>query len=75
MTTAASPSLLRCDHCLLPFPEKEAVRAASPGGEKVFCCAGCRGVWQLVEEEGLGRFYAERRWAQPGRPTWPPTRW
>jgi Cu2+-exporting ATPase len=64
--------MLRCDHCLLPFPEKEAVREAAPGGEKVFCCTGCRGVWLLVAEEGLGRFYEERRWEQPGRPVGTP---
>ncbi len=64
--------MLRCDHCLLSFPEKEAVREPAPAGEKVFCCAGCRGVWLLVAEEGLGRFYAERRWEQPGRPVGTP---
>ncbi|MBK9519985.1 MAG: heavy metal translocating P-type ATPase [Anaeromyxobacter sp.] len=51
--------------------------AAAPGdgppglarpADLVFCCTGCRGVWLLVNEEGLGRFYAERRWALPGRP-------
>lgn len=68
----------RCDHCLAEFPEREAVRlepAAPPGAgpaappaSKIFCCTGCRGVWLLVNEEGLGRFYAERQWALPGRP-------
>ncbi len=56
----------RCDHCLAEFPEKEVVRLEPPG--KIFCCTGCRGVWLLVNEEGLGRFYAERQWALPGRP-------
>jgi Cu2+-exporting ATPase len=64
--------MLRCDHCLLSFPEKEAVREPAPGGERVFCCTGCRGVWLLVAEEGLGRFYAERRWEEPGRPVGTP---
>jgi Cu2+-exporting ATPase len=64
--------MLRCDHCLVPFPEKEAVREPAPGGEKVFCCTGCRGVWLLVAAEGLGRFYEERRWEQPGRPVGTP---
>ncbi|HET9552400.1 MAG TPA: heavy metal translocating P-type ATPase, partial [Anaeromyxobacteraceae bacterium] len=61
--------MLRCDHCLAPFPEKEAVRlGGGDGGEKVFCCTGCRGVWELLRDEGLGRFYAERRWDEPGLP-------
>jgi P-type Cu2+ transporter len=60
--------MLRCDHCLQPFPEREAVREDAPAGPRAFCCTGCRGVWLLVNEEGLGRFYAERRWEQPGRP-------
>lgn len=75
--------MLRCDHCLQPFPEKEAVREeaadlpgrslrSAAGGVRTFCCTGCRGVWLLVNEEGLGRFYAERRWEQPGRPVGSP---
>jgi len=57
---------LRCDHCLLVFPEREAVRAEVAGVARVFCCAGCRGVFQLVQEEGLGAYYETRRWAEPG---------
>jgi len=64
--------MLRCDHCLAGFPAKEAVRR--PGGPEgqVFCCAGCRGAFELVEAEGLGRFYRERRWEEPGRPVGTP---
>ena len=61
----------RCDHCLLEFPEREAVRERAGGEERVFCCQGCRGVWRLVHEEGLDRFYRERRWDQPGLPARP----
>jgi Cu2+-exporting ATPase len=60
--------MLRCDHCLVLFPEKEAVALAAPGGARRFCCTGCLGVFRLVNEEGLGRFYAERRWEGPGQP-------
>jgi len=61
----------RCDHCLLEFPEREAVRDAVAGAERVFCCQGCRGVYRLVNQEGLGRFYLDRRWDEPGLPTRP----
>ena len=54
--------MLRCEHCLLAFQEREAVR----DGERVFCCTGCRGVYQLISAEGLGSFYQGRRWDEPG---------
>src|SRR6266702_4241912 len=55
-------SMLRCEHCLLPFPEREAVHV----GDRVFCCTGCRGVYQLISGEGLGSCYLGRRWDEPG---------
>jgi len=63
--------MLRCDHCLLEFPEREAVRDAGPGGEKAFCCAGCRGIYRLIVDEGLQRFYSGRDWKEPGLPVAP----
>ena len=61
----------RCDHCLLDFPEREAVRDVVAGEEKVFCCTGCAGIHRLIREEGLGAFYAGRRWDEPGLPAPP----
>ncbi len=61
----------RCDHCLLEFPEREAVREGAGGGERVFCCAGCRGIHRLILEEGLAGFYAARDWKEPGLPVAP----
>ena len=58
--------MLRCDHCLLDFPEREAVRVAEDGGSRVFCCTGCSGIWRLLHDEGLARFYETRRWEEPG---------
>ena len=60
-----------CAHCLLEFPEREAVRAAVAGAERTFCCAGCRGVFELVHAEGLGAYYARRDWEGPGSPVRP----
>ena len=63
---------MRCEHCLASFPDAEAVVERDGEVERVFCCAGCRGVWRLVRDEGLGRFYQERRWDAAGLP--PPAR-
>ncbi len=56
----------RCDHCLLEFPEREAVRERDGEVERVFCCTGCQGIHRLIREEGLGAFYEGRRWEQGG---------
>ncbi len=54
-----------CDHCLLEFPEREAVFADIAGKQKTFCCAGCRGIYLLIHDEGLGLFYEKRKWLTP----------
>ena len=38
------------------------------GKAHVFCCGGCRGVFELVHAEGLGAYYDTRRWDGPGAP-------
>ncbi|MFL5261217.1 MAG: heavy metal translocating P-type ATPase [Anaeromyxobacteraceae bacterium] len=58
--------MLRCDHCLLAFPEREAVREVVGGAAKAFCCTGCRGIARLIAEEGLQGFYDGRRWDEVG---------
>ncbi len=57
---------LRCDHCLLEFPEREAVRERDGEAERVFCCTGCQGIHRLIREEGLSAFYEGRRWEEAG---------
>jgi Cu2+-exporting ATPase len=43
------------------------VRQTVDGVERSFCCAGCRGVFALLHDEGLDqRYYAERRWSEHG---------
>jgi P-type Cu2+ transporter len=59
---------LRCDHCLAEFSARDAVRADVAGAARTFCCAGCRGVFQLVHDEGLAAYYATRRWDEAGPP-------
>jgi len=45
-----------CKHCLLEFPESEAVR----DGKDLFCCTACLGIYRLINHEGLGGFYDKR---------------
>ncbi len=63
--------MLRCDHCLLDFPEREAVREPAGSAERIFCCIGCRGIYRLIREEGLDAFYSGRRWDEAGLPVPP----
>ncbi len=51
--------MLRCKHCLLPTYESEAIYDEQGN---VFCCEGCRGVYNLIHQEGLERFYIDRKW-------------
>jgi len=43
------PSLFRCDHCGTPFQKRFE--------EERFCCAGCRTVFELIQDGGFGSFY------------------
>jgi Cu2+-exporting ATPase len=55
-----------CDHCLLEVSERNAIRDEIDGQQKVFCCHGCSGIYQLIHSEGLDDFYAKRREWTPG---------
>lgn len=59
---------MKCDHCLLTFPEQDAVRDEVAGQQKVFCCNGCRGIYRLIHDEGLAEFYERRAGWKPGPP-------
>lgn len=56
----------RCDHCLIEFPEHEALREEIDGIQKTFCCNGCRGIFTLIHSEGLDSFYLKRKWDETG---------
>ncbi|MBF0557600.1 MAG: heavy metal translocating P-type ATPase [Nitrospirae bacterium] len=60
--------MLKCDHCLLTFPEKDAVYGEIRGQKKVFCCGGCHGIYALIYSEGLDAFYEGRKWEETGIP-------
>jgi P-type Cu2+ transporter len=48
-SATARPSLFRCDHCGSPFQKRFE--------EERFCCAGCRTVFELIQDGGFGSFY------------------
>lgn len=59
---------LTCDHCLLNFPERDAVHEEIDHKQHVFCCNGCRGIFLLIRNEGLDDFYLKRTWKESGIP-------
>ncbi len=56
----------KCDHCLIEFPERDAVHDEIRGEARVFCCHGCQGVYRLIHDEGLDDFYRKRAGWLPG---------
>lgn len=62
MTLNKEVFVTECNHCLLSFPEREAVHDEIDGKTLVFCCNGCRGIYTLIHDEGLERFYQKREW-------------
>lgn len=44
---------MKCFHCRLDFDEKSMIFQ----GEKVFCCNGCKNVYNLINENNLEEFY------------------
>jgi Cu2+-exporting ATPase len=57
----------RCDHCLAELRGRPPVVERVGGATRTFCCAGCRGVYTLLHDEGLdARYYADRRWHETG---------
>ena len=58
---AAAAPRTTCLHCELPVPASRA----DLGG---YCCEGCRSVHQLIQSEGLGRYYDLRSGADAPPP-------
>ena len=57
-----------CAHCSLPVPAGLVEENAT----EQFCCNGCRGVYQLLHDRGLGGFYDgldDEQQMAPVRPT------
>ncbi|MEA1049558.1 heavy metal translocating P-type ATPase [Lamprobacter modestohalophilus] len=47
----------RCFHCGLPLDRTETVTATVAGGERHFCCTGCKSVCGAIFAAGLDGFY------------------
>lgn len=62
------PREMVCVHCALPISPSELVIETIDGATKHFCCQGCRGAWLIITGAGLGRYYQQRRWIEPGLP-------
>ncbi|MEO5362334.1 MAG: heavy metal translocating P-type ATPase [Magnetococcus sp. DMHC-8] len=45
-----------CYHCGLPAHPAAVIRE----DDRVFCCAGCRGAWQMIQGMGLADYYQHR---------------
>jgi Cu2+-exporting ATPase len=45
---------------MLEVTDRKAVFDEIKGEKKVFCCYGCRGVYRLINDEGLEEFYDRR---------------
>ena len=52
MSAVATVTEATCRHCGTEYPVP-----ADPAADTGFCCAGCRFVFGLINEEGLDRFY------------------
>ncbi len=47
----------RCDHCGLEFGADRFIIESIDNEEHRFCCRGCQGVFHLLKEANLDRFY------------------
>lgn len=48
----------QCDHCGLAVYRAYYLKE---GRDKVFCCLGCRSVYELLQNNGLGQFYEVKK--------------
>ena len=54
-----------CFHCGESAPDSPALTVKAGGEERSFCCHGCKAVSELIESEGLDRFYHHRTAPSP----------
>ena len=56
----------KCLHCELEIRPGAAVRDVSGGVERLFCCKGCKGAFELITGAGLDDYYQRREWQEKG---------
>lgn len=52
--------MLNCYHCLSPVTETAVIYGKINGKQEAFCCRGCLGVAQWINESGLNQYYRVR---------------
>ena len=60
--------MISCDHCLQETSVESSIIVEINGENKVFCCKGCLGVYELIHNNSLDAFYYQRCGWQPGPP-------
>ena len=60
--------MVSCDHCLQETSRASSIIVELNGENKVFCCKGCLGVYELIHNNSLDAFYYQRCGWQPGPP-------
>lgn len=50
-------SKVACSHCNIKFDESVMIKDE----EHYFCCNGCKGVFHLLQDQGLGSFYEKSK--------------
>lgn len=51
-------SKTKCAHCQLSFDKTQMIKGDGEASGLHFCCVGCAGVWQILNQSGLKEFYS-----------------
>lgn len=60
--------MARCFHCNEPVPPRTSYVLDVHGEVRQFCCPGCRAVAELIDAQGLSKFYDYREAPAPKAP-------
>ena len=65
-TLAVTEAPRRCLHCEAELLPGATVVDRSDGVERLFCCKGCLGAYELITGAGLDDYYRRREWRDKG---------
>nr|MBF0221644.1 heavy metal translocating P-type ATPase [Desulfobulbaceae bacterium] len=69
MDSTSTEHEVKCTHCLLEISPHDALYLENKAGRQLpFCCSGCRGIFELINEEGLNSYYSRRQGWTSGPP-------